>query len=93
MDTRNKEAQVKDRKGIYYYPFPANRRVRMYVRRQDDDIAFRMDNADDPQMWVEHGWRPFTAIEQAIKMYTGKGFDPGQAYDIDIARATLKEHD
>jgi hypothetical protein len=86
------DTSVKDRKGIYYYPFPANRRVRMYVRAEGDDVAFRMDNSDDPKMWAEHGWRPYAAIEQAVKIYNGKGFDPRQAYDVTIARALLKEH-
>ena len=83
---------MKDDQGLYYYPFPLNKRVRMYVRVLDGEIAFRMWNADDPQLWEEHGWVPYAAIKQAQKMYEVKDFDPGQAYDIQIARALIKEN-
>ncbi|CAN2048016.1 conserved hypothetical protein [Candidatus Magnetomoraceae bacterium gMMP-1] len=83
---------MKDEKGHYYYPFPQNKRVRMYVREDDDAIWFRLWNADDPQMWIEHGWIPYGAIKEAADMYQGKdGFDPKQAYDINIAKAMLKK--
>jgi len=36
---------MKDDKGFYYYPFPENKQVRMYVREVADDICFRMWNA------------------------------------------------
>ncbi|CAN2039912.1 conserved hypothetical protein [Candidatus Magnetomoraceae bacterium gMMP-15] len=83
---------MKDEKGHYYYPFPQNKRVRMYVREDDDAIWFRLWNADDSQMWIEHGWIPYGAIKEAAEMYQGKkGFDPKQAYDINIAKAMLKK--
>ncbi len=83
---------MKDERGIYYYPYPSNRRVRMYVKEDGEDICFRLWNADDPGLWVEHGWVPYGAIQEARKMYTKKdGFDPNRAYDIDVARALLKE--
>jgi len=82
---------MKDDKGLYYYPFPLNKCVRMYVREMGGEIAFRMWNADDPQLWEEHGWVPYDAIKQAQKMYEVKDFDPKQAYDIQIAQALIKE--
>lgn len=82
---------MRDQRGLYFYPFPRNHRVRMYVRKQGDDICFRLWNADDPVMWMEHGWVPHDAIRMASRMYDKKGFDPNRAYDIDAARALLAE--
>ena len=76
---------------MYYYPFPLNKRVRMYVREMHGEIGFRMWNSDDPQLWEEHGWVPYDAIKQARAMYEVKDFDPKQAYDIQIAQALIKE--
>jgi hypothetical protein len=83
---------VKDDKGLYYYPFPQNRRVRMYVREDEGTIWFRLWNADDPDVWEQHGWVPYGAIQQAIGMYKGKGFDPRRAYDIQVAEVLLREN-
>jgi len=82
---------MKDQLGLYYYPFPNNKRVRMYVRRGPMDIEFRMWNQDDPQMWEEHGWVPYDAIIQAQAMYQGGSFDPSKAYDIKAAQALIDE--
>ena len=83
---------MKDDKGLYYYPFPLNKRVRMYVREMGGEIGFRMWSSDDPKLWEEHGWVPYDAIKQAQKIYTVKEFDPKQAYDIQIAQALIREH-
>ena len=82
---------MKDDKGIYYYPFPQNKRVRMYVRESGDTVLFRMWNADDGTLWEEHGWVPHEAILQASEMFSGKGFDPRTAYDIRIARVLIRD--
>jgi hypothetical protein len=82
---------MKDGNGLYYYPFPQNKRVRMYVRAKFNDIEFRMWNQDDPQMWDAHDWVPYAAIEQATSMYTGGSFDPGKAYDLTTARALIED--
>jgi hypothetical protein len=82
---------MKDDKGLYYYPFPLNKGVRMYVRELDGEIGFRMWNSDDPQLWEEHGWIPYDAIQQAQAIYEVNDFDPKQAYDIQIAQALIKE--
>ena len=81
---------MKDDQGLYYYPFPLNKRVRMYVREIDGEIGFRMWNSDDPELWEEHGWVSYDAIKQAEEMYEVKDFDPKQAYDIQIAQALIK---
>lgn len=82
---------MNDERGRFYYPFPGNRRVHMYVERREGAVWFRMWNADDPQMWAQHGWVPYEAIRKAAAMYTGKGFDPRRAYDLEIAEAVLAE--
>ena len=82
---------MKDDKGKYYYPFPQNKRVKMYVHKNQGEICFRMWNADDPKMWDDHGWVPYSAIKAATGMYKGKNFKPTQAYDIEVARAVLRE--
>lgn len=84
---------MKDDRGLFYYPFPANKRVRMYVRKEKNTVAFRLWNTDDPQLWEDHGWVPHEAILQAAAIYKKEknGFDPGQAYDIELATEILKE--
>lgn len=84
---------MKDQRGYFYYPFPHNRRVRMYVREAGGDVCFRMWNADDDRMWDEHGWVPYTAIREATALYeqSETGFDPRRAYDLDAARALVEE--
>jgi hypothetical protein len=83
---------MKDNRGLYYYPFPSNKRVRMYVRQDPAGIAFRMWNQDDPQMWEDHGWVPHDAILQAQAMYDGGAFDPGRAYDLNLAQALIRDN-
>jgi hypothetical protein len=34
---------------------------------------------------------PYAAILRAAEMYDGKNFDPRRAYDIEAARALLRE--
>ena len=82
---------MKDDKGLYYYPYPLNKRVRVYVRETAGEICFRMWNADDPELWEEHDWVPYGAIKQAAGIYQGKDFDPKQVYDIQVAQALIKE--
>ena len=83
---------MKDNVGIYYYPFPENKRVRMYVRTKGGEIEFRMKNMDDPAIWNDHGWVPHAAIEQAKVLYDNRGrFDPGRAYDIRIAQVLIRD--
>ena len=83
---------MKDKRGLYYYPFPSNKRVRMYVKEEDGEVCFRMWNTDDPQLWLDHGWVPYSAIKQAAEMYANRNrFDPDQAYDIGAARSLLEK--
>lgn len=84
---------MKDDRGHYYYPFPRNHGVRMYVRRTGAGIEFRMWNQEDPDLWAAHGWVPFEAIQEAAKMYEGGAFNPAKTYDIELAAAALSEAD
>lgn len=82
---------MKDKNGLYYYPFPRNKKVRMYVRTMGDEIEFRLWNQDDPGLWMEHGWVPHTAIDQAKAIYKGGPFDPNKAYDLTLAKALIED--
>jgi len=82
---------VKDEQGTYYFPFPQNRQVRMYVREDQETVWFRLWSQSDPTLWDDHGWLPWEAIEQAMALRRPKGFDPKTAYDVQVARAVLKE--
>ncbi len=82
---------MRDDKGLFYFPFPQNKRVRMYVRKKDEVVWFRLWNADEPGLWDEHGWVPYGAVKKAGSMYQGKKFDPGQAYDLQLALALIEE--
>ncbi len=85
---------MKDDSGLYYYPFPRNKRVRMYVRPGESEPEFRLWNQDDAKMWEAHGWVPHSAILQAKAMYRkGGSFDPDHAYDLAAARALIEENE
>ncbi len=85
---------MKDERGHFYYPFPQNRRIRMYVREAGGEIEFRMWSADDEEMWASHGWIPYGAIQEATSLYDGKtGFDPRRAYDLDMAHELIRGRD
>lgn len=82
---------MKDERGLFYYPYPANKKVRMYVRRENDTISFRLWNQNDIKLWQDHGWVEHEAVQQAAKLYAGKEFKPNEAYDITIATRLLEE--
>ncbi len=85
---------MKDKQGVYYYPVLENKNLRMYVRLGSDDVEFRMWDSNDKSLWDEHGWVPWTAIQQAAELYKKerrKGAPPIHLYDIDIAIRLLKD--
>jgi hypothetical protein len=85
---------MRDERGLYYYPNPANRQVRMYVRAGlgRGQIEFRLWSAVDGALWEQHGWVPYDAVVQAAGLFTHREqFDPRQAYDIAVAHALLTE--
>ncbi len=86
---------MKDSRGLYYYPVLQNKNLRMYVRLSEDDIEFRLWDNEDPSLWDEHGWLPWTAINQAAEVYekeNRKGKPPLQLYDIELAIRLLRDH-
>ncbi len=83
---------MKDKRGLYYYPFPQNKKVRMYVRKAGEEICFRLWNSDDLKLWEEHGWVPYGAIKQAAGIYEGRSFDPDKAYDVEVAQNLIIEN-
>jgi hypothetical protein len=84
---------MKDKQGVYYYPYAENKQVRMYVRESEKTIEFRLWKSSEPDLWEKHGWVPYEAIQEAIKMYDAKksgGFDPSYVYDLALAKNVLK---
>ena len=65
----------------------------MYVREAEGTVWFRLWNADDAELWKEHGWVPYGAIKEAAAMSKGGRFDPNEAYDLEVAKMLLKEHE
>ncbi|GAB6888113.1 hypothetical protein JCM13304A_16110 [Desulfothermus okinawensis JCM 13304] len=84
---------MKDKRGVYYYPVPLNKRVKMYVREVNGVIEFRLHNDDDPKLYEEHGWITYEAARLASDMYKGPGMNPLRLYDIDAAIHALKSEE
>ena len=84
---------MQDKDGIFYYPYPENKRIRMYVREQGGTIEFRLSNIDHPEIWERHGWLDMDIIKRSAKMYEERGskVDPTKIYDLETARYLLKE--
>lgn len=84
---------MKDDKGIYYYPAPAEKRVRMYVRHRFGQVEFRLWNQEYPEIWERHDWIPYDAIEEAAAEYRKRkdGVDPLEMYDLDVATRLLAD--
>ncbi len=85
---------MKDGKGLYYYPYPANKQLRMYVRDNDGIVEFRLDHPDDPSLWEEHGWITYEAAKKASQMFKGRGpQDPMALYDFEVALSVLRDEE
>lgn len=86
---------MKDERGFYYNPDPANRAVRAYVRKgADGEIEFRLWEKEHPEVWEQHGWLPFSVIEQANELYRKErnpDANPLQLYDLNVAQALLRQ--
>ena len=85
---------MKDERGVYYYPVLGNKNLRMYIRLGMDDMEFRLWDANDPELWEEHGWVPWQAILQAAELYKEegrKGKPPLHLYDMEIAIRLMKD--
>ena len=82
---------MKDKLGLYYYPFPDNTRVRMYVSEIHDKICFKFWNADAPEIWDKQSWVPYEEILKATAAYKDKKRNPIEAYDIEVAKNLIRE--
>ncbi len=84
---------MKDTLGIYYYPNPLEKRVRMYVRRHFGQVEFRLWNREHPEIWDRHDWIPYEAIEEAAAEYKKRktGSDPLEMYDVQVAERILAD--
>ncbi len=84
---------MKDDLGVYYYPNPGEKSVRMYVRRRYGDVEFRLWNSGHAEIWERHDWLPYDEIVEAAEMYKkrGTGADPMEMYDIDVAKRVLAD--
>ncbi len=84
---------MKDERGLFYYPDPADRQTRVYVAIEDNEVHFRIWRDDRPDVWDRHGWVPYSAIQQAAELYRqmGREADPMLLYDIAVAKVLLRE--
>ncbi|MCJ7617674.1 MAG: hypothetical protein MUO43_14175 [Desulfobacterales bacterium] len=82
---------MKDKLGLYYYPFPDNKRVRMYVREILDKICFKFWNADAHEIWDKQRWVAYDEIVKATAAYKDKKRNPIEAYDIEVAKQLINE--
>jgi hypothetical protein len=87
------EAAVQDKDGIFYYPYPGNKRIRMYVRENEGSIEFRLNNVDHPEIWEQHGWIDIDIVRRGAKMFEERGSkgDPTKIYDLETARYLIRE--
>ena len=85
---------MRDDKGIFYYPVLGHKNLRMYVRLTEKEVEFRAFDDNDPNLWDEHGWVPYSAILDAKRLHTEegrKGTFPAHLYDIEIAIRLLRD--
>lgn len=84
---------MQDHNGIFYYPYPKNKRIRMYVREESGTVEFRLANADHPEIWDRHGWLDMDIIKRGVRMFEERGSksDPIAIYDLQMANYLLKE--
>ena len=84
---------MKDETGLYYHPDPSDAKTRVYVRESAAGVEFRMWRADHPEVWERHEWLAYDVLMAAASMYKDRGnkADPLTFYDLNVARALLKE--
>ena len=85
---------MRDKRGIYYYPIVGNKKIRMYVRPYEDEVAFRLFDSDNSETWEHHDWLPWSAINQAAELYKAEkrgSAPPLHLYDIEIAVRLIRD--
>jgi len=83
-------SRMKIPQGTYYYPDPKNKKERMYVRESQGIIEFRLWHQDHSHIWEKHGWLDMDIIKRAVGMYESSKHNPLELYDLEVARALLK---
>ena len=82
---------MKDDRGLYYYPNASSKEERMYVRKNDGTIEFRLWSSRSPEVWERHGWLDMSIIQRAAEMQKQRGGKPPvEIYDLDSATFLLK---
>ena len=84
---------MRDELGVYYYAQAGNPAVRVYVRKGENGIEFRLWQRDHPEVWETHEWLPHNVIKAAADLYRSErnaDADPMKLYDIAIARNLLQ---
>ena len=85
---------MEDSRGVYYLPKPGVPSVRVYVRRGEDGIEFRMWDREHEEVWEKHQWLPYEVISKAAAMFRDMhagSADPLAIYDNVVAEAILRE--
>ncbi|NER04641.1 MAG: hypothetical protein F6K17_19520 [Okeania sp. SIO3C4] len=84
---------MQDDRGFYYTPSLQEPETRMYVRKNDGSIEFRLWNPHHPEVWDKHQWLPYEVIKNAADMYRqmNKDRNPMALYDIEIARRLIAD--
>lgn len=84
----------KDDRGLYYYPVPRDKSVRMYVRETMIGIEFRLWNDKHPEVWDHHQWIPMEVVYAASDKYKEERnprANPLDLYDLEIARRLIRD--
>ena len=86
---------MRDALGIYYYPDPTNKKLRVYVRKSTSGkIEFRLWHDEHPEVWQKHLWLDYDVLIAGANLYKkerdGKS-DVLKLYDLSIATSLLNE--
>jgi len=84
---------MKDHNGCYYYPDLRDKKTRMYVRRGEAGIEFRLWQQDKPEIWERHPWLSREVVAHAAALYAGPTRSPLALYDMDVAARLLSDGD
>ncbi len=87
---------MEDSLGLYYLPQPSIPAMRIYVRRGEGGIEFRMWDAEHPEVWEKHQWLTSDIIALAAQMFQSEhadGASPASYYDVRVAEALLEERE
>lgn len=82
---------MKDERGIYYHPTLQDKGSRMYVRRRNGAIEFRMYAESNPEIWERHGWLTLDVVQRAARMYRDLGRGQGDRNPLGLYDAAVAE--